>query len=276
MSFDIIERSNYDGQPIRLYEFNIGSVFWRYTSDEVETVLPGSPPLVFAPQPISDSGAIQSGDGQANDLTLTLPSDAAISQMFALSPPSEELWITIREKHVGSDQAPVVWVGTVASSKRVGLRTMQFTCQILTATFERNGLRLSWGRQCPHALYDRNCKVDKSLYGLAMTITTVQGNVIYANGLPFYPDNWFSNGFFEFSILPGVIERRGIEQNVQVGGYMIVLGTGEGITVGMVAILYPGCSRTTPQCSGKFNNLSNFGGFPHLPGKSPFGGDPVF
>ncbi len=275
MSFDTIERSNYDGQPIRLYEFSIGTVFHRYASGEEKVTLPGAPtPHVYDPLPISDGGMVQSGDGQSNETTITLPSSAPIAQLFNTVPPSEELWVAIRELHYGDTEAPVVWIGTVASSKQTGLAITEFTCQLLTASFERNGLRLGWGRQCPHALYDRNCRVNKAAYAAAIFVESFNGNTVVSDALNAFPGGYFNNGFYEFSMIPGVLERRAIE--VHYGGSFLVLGTTEGLSVGGAILVYPGCARNTSECISKFNNLANYGGFPHLPGKSPFSGDPVF
>jgi hypothetical protein len=50
----------------------------------------------------------------------------------------------------------------------------------------------------------------------------------------------------------------------------------DGIAVGQAVTLYPGCDHTTTTCDGKFSNLNNYGGFPHIPTKNPFGGSPIF
>ena len=69
------------------------------------------------------------------------------------------------------------------------------------------------------------------------------------------------------------MNRRGIES--QNGNNFQVLGSTDGLEVGTAVTLYPGCPRNTTACK-LFNNLPNYGGFPHLPGKSPFDGSPVF
>jgi hypothetical protein len=46
--------------------------------------------------------------------------------------------------------------------------------------------------------------------------------------------------------------------------------------VGNTISAFPGCRRTIDDCVNKFNNLDNFGGFPHSPGRNPFDGQPVF
>lgn len=276
MTFDVAERSNYDGQPIALYEFSIGTHVWRYTSDEEKFTLPGSPdPLVFDPLAISDSGIVQSGDGQKNDVSITLPSNAPIAQLFTTTPPSEEIWVKIRRGHHGETIAPVIWVGTLSSSKQTGLRTTTLTNQMLTATFNRNGLRLGWGRGCPHALYDRNCRVNKTLWAVAMTVLSFDGNSIVSPSLALFENNYFSGGFFEFIMPPGIVERRAIERHAG-ENWFTILGTTEGISVGMSIMVYPGCNRTMNVCQNRFANIANYGGFPHLPAKSPFNGDPIF
>jgi hypothetical protein len=70
------------------------------------------------------------------------------------------------------------------------------------------------------------------------------------------------------------LERRGIESHS--GATFTVLGSTAGLDVGDYITAYPGCGRTRAECKNKFNNLPNYGGFAHLPGKSPFEGDPVF
>jgi hypothetical protein len=38
------------------------------------------------------------------------------------------------------------------------------------------------------------------------------------------------------------------------------------------AEIAPGCDLRRDTCAGRFNNLLNFGGFPDIPGRNPFGG----
>ena len=55
-------------------------------------------------------------------------------------------------------------------------------------------------------------------------------------------------------------------------------GYGEGYGYGyggLVIRIYPGCDRTKETCQSKFNNLNNYGGFPFIPLKNPFGGSSI-
>ena len=39
--------------------------------------------------------------------------------------------------------------------------------------------------------------------------------------------------------------------------------------------LYPGCTKSRAVCKNKFDNLNNYGGFPWIPTKNPFGGSSI-
>lgn len=273
MAFDSNERSNASAKPVALYQFVFGSVSWFYTSYEDEITVNG---VTYEPIAISDNGSKMSGTPSDEVMTITCPSSIPVAEMMNGSPPSESIWVYVRRYHHGDDEAPITWPGYVAtrkgrddSSVAVDLR-----CKMLTAGFSRDGARLTYGRQCPHALYSLDCGVNKDSFAVTVQVEELSGNTVFSSLLAGYPDTYFSNGFFQWSRYAGALERRGIENHV--GGKFTVLGTTIGLSVGDYVTLYPGCQRTRSSCIQKFNNLSNYGGVPNLPGSSPFAGDPVF
>jgi len=48
-----------------------------------------------------------------------------------------------------------------------------------------------------------------------------------------------------------------------------------GLTAGMDVQLYAGCDHAVATCRDRFNNLTNYGGFPFIPVKNPFTGDGI-
>ena len=46
-----------------------------------------------------------------------------------------------------------------------------------------------------------------------------------------------------------------------------------GVTAGVE--IAPGCDLRRDTCVGRFGNLLNFGGFPDIPGRNPFGGGSI-
>jgi len=266
MSFAQKETSNYSAEPISLYEFTTESKTWRYCSDIDDYTLDGN---VYIGVPASDSGMSQSGEAEGDGITITLPRSAEFATLFQGTAPAAEIWATVRRVQHGEQDAPVHWIGTVSGVKDVGASKVEITCNILTASFNRLGLRLTWGRQCPHALYDRNCRVNKAAFGVAVQVQSLTGVSITAPGLN-VGNGYFTNGFFEWQLESGLMDRRPIESHT--GNTIVVLGTADGVRVGDWLMVYPGCARTTAVCDTKFNNLPNYGGIPHLPGKSPFDG----
>lgn len=271
MSFDSIERSNYDGEPIALYDFSIGNAYWHYTSEEIDVWARGR---IYRAIPISDSGSVQSGDTQNDDLRVTLPAAEPFVRLFLETQPAEGLWLTARRMHRGNTEAPVHWVGFAPNVKLVDSLTAEVTLKMLVSTFKRSGLRLSWSRQCPHALYDQNCRAQKELFSTAAQVDRIEGSSIVCGAVADRPTGYYSHGLIEWEIIPGVTERRSIDWHEE--NRLSIFGTTSGLRVGTPITVYAGCNRTSNQCKDKFNNLLNYGGFPHLPGKSPFSGDPVF
>lgn len=271
MTFDSLERSNYQGVPTTLYEFSMGGTYWRYAAGERDVVLTG---VIYSALAIVNEGYSSSGNPETDEITVRIDAFAEVTQLYLGTPPSEPVQLRVRTLHRGDTEAPVVWAGLVKSGRQVSTVEFSFTCNSLLSTLNRNGLRLSWGRGCPHALYDRSCQVDPSDYAVSALIGTLIGNTVTSTGLASFGDGYFSGGYLSFIGPHGATERRAIKSHI--GSSIQLLGLADGISEDTWIIIYPGCNRITSTCEDKFDNLTNYGGFPHLPTKSPFDGDPIF
>jgi uncharacterized phage protein (TIGR02218 family) len=270
MSFSNFETSNQDAIPVSLYQFIIGSVSWRYASSSYPVTLNGD---VYLPIPISDTGMTASGDPTSDEFTVTMPITEFV-ELFQNNPPSLICYLIVRRKNLGAEDAPIYWFGEVSGVKQISGVTAEVSASALSASFQRKGLRLAYMRGCPYALYDMCCKVDKNQFAHGYWVNAVSGTLFTLAEVPSLPEGYFNGGFFEWMRPEGILERRMIE--FQGGTTVVVFGTTDGLLPGMWTVLYPGCARTTEECDEKFNNLPNYGGFKHMPGKSPFGNDPVF
>ena len=275
MAFSSIEISNQDGQPVRLYEFQYGSTFWRYASsdEDIEFGLDEEDnPIVWTATAINDNGFTQGGSDQ-NDLRVLCQSNLPIVDLFRLQRPSGKVWLTVRQFHLEDNEAPVHWIGTVVNTIAQDEAATQLNCRSLAGTYDRQGLRLAWSRSCPHPLYGTGCRVDKADHAYPRTVATVTGNRFTCTTHSEPTEGSFTGGFLEFVRPDGSIETKAIE--LQDGNDFLVLGSTSGLDIGTSVTLYPGCARDTSNCK-LFDNLKNYGGFPHLPGESPFSGSPVF
>lgn len=136
----------------------------------------------------------------------------------------------------------------------------------------RNALRLSYERNCPHVIFDRRCGLSRALYRREATVLQKDGLWVEVSGV----DEAFSlsGGMLEWTTTEGITERRAVER--QTGRVLALLSGTAGLSVGQTVALYPGCGQTRAMCQSLFQNLDNFGGFPHMPGKSPFENNQFF
>src|SRR5688500_9106740 len=112
MAFNDFEVSNQDSKPIGLYEFNRGTVYWRYTSADMDIAVVAN---VYTDMAISEGGISQSGE---DSVEIVLPASSEIAALYRGTVPSDEIFITVRELHDGDDEAAVYWVGTIAEVGR--------------------------------------------------------------------------------------------------------------------------------------------------------------
>lgn len=272
MAYLSYETSEEYGRPQNFYKFILGTKVWRYTSADRDKLIDGN---VWKAVPISDSGVKLTGDATTDALTITAPFEIGPVQTHVNTPPSQLIQVEIYQKHVDDTDLYAIYVGEVSQVGFASIGQATLTCETLSASMQREGLRLGWQRTCPHALYDeRTCKVDKTLYDVDGMITSVQGFKVFMDTASNYAPGYFSGGFIEWTNpMRGGTEQRSIESHT--GSELLIFGMTDDLMVGLQIKAYPGCNRSTAACVA-FGNLMNYGGVPHMPGKSPFDGDPVF
>lgn len=254
-----------------LYEFRINDKAWRYTNGREPVFMNG---FTWAPFTISDSGSRQKGDVQADLFEITCQSDMPIVAMYMSNPPSAETQVTARRFEIGETESEVYFVGSLSNVDMPLPGRAVLSCTAVSASLEREGLRLTWSRTCPYSLYDADCRVDRSMFAIPATILTSVNGIVTVQTLVEQDNGWLDGGFIEWVDPTTGLERRGIES--QIGNELVMFGTSAGLNPGMNVAMYPGCNRTTDHCKNKFSNIANYGGVPQMPGRSPFDGDPVF
>ena len=172
------------------------------------------------------------------------------------------------------DDTVVIWRGRI-SSHAVSENKVTITGESIYTSIGRAGLRARFQRNCRYALYmDYGCGLNKDNFEVSTVFSTVSDNVVTVPSAGGYAANYFtggmiraSNGSYGFIMQHNgtqLILSRRLEQ-------LFVDAAG-----GQFAIkLYPGCNRTMSDCTNKFNNLDNYGGFPWIPTKNPFGGSSI-
>lgn len=273
MTHQLIEASVEDGQPMRCYEFQRGTLRWRYTSADRDVTINNM--LFRGNVGISDEGMQFTGDPKADALTIIMPSYLEIPLMYRVIAPADTIYVVVWDAHFGQPTGEVAWTGIVTGHSSVTEDLSHITCESIVSSLEIPGLRLGWQRSCPFTLYDpETCRLNKADYEVVAQIADKDGATIHSARAGDFSDGYFSGGFVEWEIEAGLRERRGVQSHT--GTQLLLLGGTYGIEVGSSVFIFPGCFRTAVICSNKFDNILNYGGIPHLEGRSPFDGSSVW
>lgn len=279
MPFNPIEISNDQGNRIGLYHFRWGKLNWYYTSADrpvVYGVDEDDNPITYEPVAISDAGVTLGGE-IGYDFQINLPSDNPVAALYRVSPPSGRVYIKVRRMHWGDTEAPLYWSGTAGNIKPKTGAGVLMICRASISLLKQTGLRLSWGRQCPHALYDAQCQVDPADWTYAFEILSIVGNVVTLKpGGPDQDVGFFTGGIIRWLVADDTYNHRMVDRHTATRVFTI-FGRGDGLSANQSIQLLPGCSRDTDATGcARFNNEDNFGGHKYMPNKSPFDGNPVF
>lgn len=271
MSFDSLETGIATGKPVRLYLFERGVRKWAYCTADRDIESGG---VAYLGMAVIDDGLRQSGESSADLLTVTMPASLEFLDQYRLQPPTDEIFVTVRDLHWPSLYARVRWSGSVQAIKRTSDAEVEVICRSWLAMMDEAGLRQVYGRACPHTLYDHRCQVSRAAVAVTAEVSSVSGRSVASASFASLDSGYLTGGYLEVSIGDGLLERYGIEAHA--GAAVQLLDLPVGVVVGEKVTVYPGCDRTIMMCEERYHNSYNYGGQPHIPGKSPFSGDPIY
>jgi len=125
----------------------------------------------------------------------------------------------------------------------------------------------TYSPECRYDLGDNRCGVD-------VMVRTVTGSVTSVLSLSVFLDNSRNEaeGMFNYGKLTWTSGANlGLSMEVQNWdaankAFTLWLPMPNAIQIGDQYKVYPGCDKRLATCAGKFSNILNFGGFPHVPG----------
>ena len=228
-----------------------GVYYWTNSDKEISYL--GD---TYSPISINRGNMDQSSNMERQSIQLVLAPDNPLAQMLHRDVPDKVLTVTVFRKQ--NDNVLVYWKGRVAANKSKGWEFV-LECESVFTSMRRTGARARYQVQCRHALYGTACGVDKSLYAVAGTVSSVSGTTVDVSS---------AGGDF----IGGMIEFNGIFRFIvgQTGTTIRLWRSMPGLEAADNVTLYPGCNRTLAQCHERFNNAENHGGFPWLPYSNPF------
>lgn len=265
MSFLSLDLSRHSAQPVELYRFTFSTNRWLYTDSDEDVAWQGE---TYRPTPITRG---ETGVGQElsrSALAVTVPRDNAVAGLYIGPPPDAVVSLTIYAFHKGDTDAEVVviWQGRVQGVSFDGVEA-EITCEPIFTSMRCPGLRGTYQTLCRHELFGAACGVQSEANKLATTVASVSGVSVTVPGP--LASGWARGGMLETA--------RGARRWVlaQSGNVLTLDNRIPDLLVGEAVTLYAGCDQAFATCRDKFSNHLNFGGFPFMPTKNPFMGDPI-
>jgi uncharacterized phage protein (TIGR02218 family) len=285
MTYDSIESSAAEGQPYFLYQFVEGAGVWRFTSraEAWISAASGGDEIIWEPAAVAHGDVVQTSEIERGRLELTWPLSHPFARRFLAPLGNTLVTLTIFRGHeqvLGETVAH--WKGRVVGAEVEGQRII-LSCESVFSTLRRAGVRAKYQRLCRHALYGRGCGLDIAFHWQSGTVTSVAGNIVSILEAAEQPDSWYRGGVLRFGTQLGFITGHA-------GGVLTLsrpmpelaaaqatpdLDPETGAPLPVLVDIAPGCDLRAATCAAKFGNLLNFGGFPEIPGRNPFGGSSI-
>lgn len=264
MTFDTIEKSRTDAQPIELFEFVGTFSTWRVTTYQTTITSAGG---TFTPLAGLERGVLKVGTQEEDSLALemTLPFDHPMVSAYAYGTAPPKLDFTMYRVHLSDLASPVtMWKGKVTTFSVEG-RKAKFRIPSLFA-YALSGVapQPRFQAPCNHILYDERCQVNPSLNQHTTTVTGISDRIITVASHPF-ANNECNAGELIFGA--GGQSRMIVSS---VGNDFTVTYPFARLTVGASVTLRRGCDHSFATCKTKFSNGINFGGCPLVPDRNPF------
>lgn len=273
MTYETLESSVQDGNVEYRFLFALGAVEYRYTTAQDTIAIADSNATTWVPAPITAGDVEQTGEMSKDDVEISLPRDNLFAVNFLGGVPEQVASVTIFRGHSDDGEFVTHWKGRVAGID-IGIDTIKFNCENIFTSMRRPGLRARYQKACRHALYQRGCTLDEATYAEAKTAIAASGfsltvdNLVDSN----HEDGYYvggmvedADGFFRF------ITSQSGDVLTLIRPLQSLLDTVD--STGVAVTVYPGCDKSRVTCKNKFDNLDNFGGFPWIPSKNPFGND---
>ena len=273
MTYSTLENSVDGSKPIELLRLSYSNVDWFYTTQDTPREYNGA---TYVPMPMQRSALENSSDSSKSTMTITLPQDCPIADLYKQSAPSNVVTVTLMGEHYLDGDFITMWKGRIVNIEFMPPHFIITTESVFTS-LQRVGLRRRFSTTCPYDVYSAGCGVDHANYVTQMLIGALSGTTFTSAQATTKPDNYFAGGYVKW-INPntGLAEYRAIKSSVQATGAITLVSIIPNISIGSLIDVYPGCDHLLNTCENKFDNVIRFGGTPYIPKKNPFGGTSIY
>jgi len=260
MSYDVTERSVYEGQPVECYRIAQGSRLWTLTSADREVTIAAG---TFTPGTITRSSQDFSSEDTSAEITIRVPRISEFAAPFIAYVPESPMYVSIYRFHRGAEsEAIAIFIGKVVAVSFEESEAV-VRCAPITHVLTRRFPYLTYQTQCNWMLYSLACGVDPNSFKTDVTVTTVDGAEVVSNDFLAHASGWFNGGF----ILRANGTRRFIVDHV--GNTVTLMSPFEDLEALEEVQAYAGCQKTEADCAARFANLDRHLGFARIPYRNP-------
>ena len=274
MTYDATETSAFDSELAELYEFKYATKVWRYTSaDEDQTYLGN---IFSSIDSITRTSVDQSQEINKSNIKLTMPYDNLVAKEFIIYPPEEVMSLIVYRTHRNdgdTTEVSIIWHGRVLNAEWKDTK-VELVCEAIFTSLRRPGLRRRYQTQCPHILYGAQCTVLNTSFEITALVSSVNNTSINVSFGSIPIDGYLIGGILVYTDDQSIVHKRAIESNIS-NDVVISYAIGT-LNIGDSIKIYPGCRHNLDDCTNKFNNDINYGGFTHTPNVNPFDGKTLF
>ncbi len=256
------EQSIEDGAPREGIEIRHGLVRHRIATGSRDIAINGN---LYKSDPAAREHIGVSFVGAGEEVEISLPVSHAFAQRWLghLSPPRNatvEIW----RQQQRSGEAERIWRGVLSTCKPSG-HVAKF-CGLASAAYslQRQLSTITIGRNCPHVLYDGNCRVLRSAFRVATTVSSHDGLTVTVASIGGNPDSWAKFGEIVHTASG---ERMTVTE--QVGTELTLHLPIPELADGAAVEIFAGCDHSITDCASKFENQPNYGGSPRSPKANP-------
>lgn len=275
MTYSAVESSEDSGRPIELLRVTYLTNNWYFTTSEDSVTYDGH---VYVPCPISHGSIALTGDVAKSQLTISVPQDSPVGELFRVQPPTGVVGCTLMSKHEGDSEAKVIWKGRIVNAEW-SQPWLNLTSESVFSSLKRTGLRRKFATQCQLALYETGrgqCNANKNDHKVDYVVTAITGLTVTCSAATGKPVDFFAGGKVEWThATNGYLEVHMVKSS-DGSGNLVLVSQPLGLAVGATISTYPGCDHLPGTCNSKFNNSLNYGGMPYIPKKNPFGGSTLY
>lgn len=273
--YSTLDESVQSAEPVYKFLFVVGETEYAYTN---APYIIGDSVRTWTPAAIGATSVKQTDDMSRNEVKITLPRTNALAQLFLGQSPELATSVTIYRgmKDLAEDNSDdqVYWKGRVVSAVYES-HGVELVCENIFTSMSRPGLRARYQRSCRHSLYSTACGVSKNDFAYEVFIESLSGITAQlaasdstgdSAGIPNMAGGMVetAEGYYRY-IIAHVNNTLTLMQPFPAE----VLESAD--SNGIFVTLYPGCNHSPSDCKSVFNNFENYGGFPYLPSKNPFG-----